>query len=210
MQPDTTDGNFAPDDTKALARTVYFDRNFNREAVKLLPGEYFFTDADPVLVTVVGSCIATCLRDKYSGIGGMNHFMLPVCESGEGSHSMLYGETAMNVLMEQLLSAGAKHENLEAKIFGGSHVIGSMVETDIGERNARFALNYLNEKRIHVAARDVGGKFARKLYYFPSTGHVMMRRLKDLSNDTIQLRDRDYAACQKPQLQPYPLKEWKS
>ncbi len=210
MQPNYMDGKVEALYTKALAKTIYFDRRFNRDAIKLLPGEYYFTDADSVLVTVVGSCVATCLWDKYSGLGGMNHFMLPVCEKGgDGSQSMLYGETAIRVLIEKLLSAGARFENLEAKLFGGSHVIGSMVETDIGERNARYALEYLKAEGINVAAQNLGGSFARKLYFFPSTGHVMMRKLKDLSNDTIQLRDRDYAACQKPMLQPYPIERWK-
>ena len=46
--------------------------------VKVFPGEYYLTDrSDEILVTVLGSCVAACIRDPFAGIGGMNHFMLP-------------------------------------------------------------------------------------------------------------------------------------
>ena len=45
--------------------------------VHVLPGEYFATANDVAIVTVLGSCVAACVRDRKRGIGGMNHFMLP-------------------------------------------------------------------------------------------------------------------------------------
>jgi len=35
------------------------------------------TDPNVVMTTVLGSCIAACIRDPQSGVGGMNHFLLP-------------------------------------------------------------------------------------------------------------------------------------
>ena len=55
----------------------YFDPHFKIETAKILPGEYYATNKDMALVTVLGSCVSACLRDRESGIGGMNHFMLP-------------------------------------------------------------------------------------------------------------------------------------
>lgn len=60
-----------------LAANRYFDRHFGAEAAKILPGEYYVSDAGMLLVTVLGSCVAACVRDVEAGIGGMNHFMLP-------------------------------------------------------------------------------------------------------------------------------------
>ena len=60
-----------------LATNLYYDRTFDCEAAKILPGEYYFTNQPMLIVTVLGSCVAACIRDKVSGIGGMNHFMLP-------------------------------------------------------------------------------------------------------------------------------------
>lgn len=187
---------------QALAQTAYFDERFHRDAVKLLPGEFFYTDADPVLVTVLGSCVSACLRDTRSGIGGMNHFMLPLCETNHGARneSMIYGDNAMDVLIERLIDMGASLANLEAKVFGGAHVSRSMVDTHIGQRNADYAIDYLQRQSIPVQAQDLGGELARKVYFFPSTGQVLVRRLTDLANDTVQKRDRDYASCIKPKL----------
>lgn len=186
----------------ALAKTAYFDERFHRDAVKLLPGEFYFSDADPVLVTVLGSCVAACIRDARSGIGGMNHFMLPASsrEGEDTGNTMIYGAQALDTLIDSLLELGARFDNLEAKIFGGAHVASGMVNTDIGERNGQFASEYLSKRGIPVRAVDLGGTLARKLYFFPSTGQVLVRRLATLANDTIQKRDRDYAGFIKPKL----------
>lgn len=122
-----------------LATNLYFDRNFDCEAAKILPGEYYFTRKPMLIVTVLGSCVAACLRDRTTGIGGMNHFMLPD-GSGDGaspaSASMRYGAYAMEVLINQLLKAGARRENLEAKVFGGGNVLRGFTAMNVGECNA--------------------------------------------------------------------------
>ena len=55
----------------------YVDREHGVIAAKILPGEYYVTQEDELITTVLGSCISACIRDKESGMGGMNHFMLP-------------------------------------------------------------------------------------------------------------------------------------
>lgn len=104
-----------------LANNRYFDRHFQAEAVKVLPGEYFVTTTDMVLVTVLGSCVSACIRDRDKGIGGMNHFMLADSASTDGlaSASARYGGYAMEVLINHLLKLGARRSSLEAKVFGG-------------------------------------------------------------------------------------------
>ena len=46
---------------KQVATHFYYDKDLNAQAVKLLPGEYFVTDKDKLLVTVLGSCVAACI-----------------------------------------------------------------------------------------------------------------------------------------------------
>ena len=86
-----------------LATNLYYDRNFDCQAAKILPGEYYFTGKPMLIVTVLGSCVAACIRDRVSGIGGMNHFMLP--DGGESgcasASSMRYGSYAMEVLIDR-------------------------------------------------------------------------------------------------------------
>ena len=109
-----------------LAPNLYFDRQHNAEAAKIMPGEYYATARDMLLVTVLGSCVCACIRDKVSGIGGMNHFMLP--DSGQDQNDPLgesarYGVYAMEILINQLLKMGAQRGNFEVKVFGGGAVL---------------------------------------------------------------------------------------
>lgn len=178
-----------------VATNFYFDRNFDSEAVKLLPGEYFVTNKDMMLVTVLGSCVAACIRDYRSGIGGMNHFMLP--DAGGDSNNPLnasarYGTYAMEILINQLLKLGAQRSNLEAKVFGGGNVIESMTVTNIGQRNADFVLNFLKMERIKVVAQDLVDIFPRKVYFFPKSSRVMVKKLKNIRNTEISVRESAY------------------
>lgn len=178
-----------------LAPHLYFDRQHNVEAAKILPGEYYATPRDMVLVTVLGSCVCACIRDKVSGIGGMNHFMLP--DSGHDRNNPLgdsarYGTYAMEILINQLLKMGAKRSNFEAKVFGGGSVLRGFSVNNIGERNAEFVLEFLKTEKIVVAAQDLLDVFPRKVYYFPSSGLVRVKKLKDMHNNTIIDRENEY------------------
>lgn len=110
-----------PDYQEVLAPNIYYDRHFDIEAAKILPGEYYATARDMVVVTVLGSCVSACLRDRTNGVGGMNHFMLPHCDDPQHplSPSTRYGTYAMEVLINHLFKLGAKRSNFEAKVFGG-------------------------------------------------------------------------------------------
>lgn len=159
----------------------YFDREFEVPAVKLLPGEYFVTTENIVLTTVLGSCVSACVRDSAAGIGGMNHFMLPDDadpSSRDVAAAMRYGAYAMDVLLNELFQGGAKRERLEAKVFGGGAVLANMTMLNIGERNADFVLRYLETERVRVAAQDLRGKLPRRINYFPLTGRVTVRKLR--------------------------------
>ena len=174
---------------------LYFDRTFNMQASKIVPGEYYVTKRDMVLVTVLGSCVAACIRDKTSGIGGMNHFMLPKSmgeQSGWISASARYGAYAMEVMINQILKQGAKRENLEAKVFGGGAVLKNMSSLTVGDDNAKFALDYLKKEKIPVLAKDLLGDLPRKVYYFPKTGKVLVKKLQSLPNDTVIVREQEY------------------
>jgi chemotaxis protein CheD len=174
---------------------LYFDRTFNMQASKIVPGEYYVTRRDMVLVTVLGSCVAACIRDKTNGIGGMNHFMLPKSmgeQSGWISASARYGAYAMEVMINQILKQGAKRENLEAKIFGGGAVLKNMNSLNVGNDNAKFALEYLKKEKIPILAKDLLGDLPRKVYYFPKTGKVLVKKLQSLPNDTISTREQEY------------------
>jgi chemotaxis protein CheD len=173
----------------------YWDREREIIAAKILPGEYYVTQENEVVTTVLGSCVSACIRDKESGIGGMNHFMLPQTNSGKGSDAIVgiatrYGNYAMEHLINTILGSGGKRKNLEVKVFGGGKIIPSL--TDIGMKNIEFVLGYLDQEGLKPLSQDLGDIYPRKVVYFPKTGKVAMKKIQDLHNDTIAQRERQY------------------
>ena len=140
-------------------------------------GEHHVTaDRDVVLTTVLGSCVAACLCDPFAGVGGMNHFLLPDGNTGDGAPAR-YGGYAMEVLINELLKRGASRKRLEAKVFGGANVLKGFTSNPVGTRNADFVLSYLDAEHIPVMAEDLRGIHPRKVWFFPQTGKVIVNRL---------------------------------
>ena len=180
-----------------LARHAYFDRGFACDAVKILPGEYYFTGKDIMLTTVLGSCVAACIHDRVSGIGGMNHFLLPEAGSEADSpvsETMRYGSFAMEVLINDLLKSGARRANLVAKVFGGGNVLPGMTTMNVGSKNARFVLNYLKTDNIPVLSEDLEDKYPRKVCFFPMSGKVLVKKLKESAGMNVLQQDLIYTA----------------
>jgi chemotaxis protein CheD len=150
-----------------------------------------------MLVTVLGSCVSACIRDRKSGVGGMNHFMLPDGdgdESSPSSTSARYGGFAMELLINHLIKLGARRDNLEAKVFGGGNVMRGLTVANVGARNAEFVMRFLNLENVPVVAKDLVDIYPRKVHFFPSSGRVLVKRLRTTHNDTILEREQDYGA----------------
>jgi len=133
-------------------------------------------DARVVLTTMLGSCIAACLHDPVAGVGGMNHFLLPDTEETDRSASLRYGAYAMELLVNGLLSIGARRERLQAKLFGGGQMADGL--TDIGEKNAKFAEQYLKREKIPLMGGSTRGRDARRIQFWPVSGRVRQLNIK--------------------------------
>jgi chemotaxis protein CheD len=141
--------------------------------VHIVQGEYRVSDDPNVVVsTLLGSCVAACIRDPIAGVGGMNHFLLP----GEGGRpadaqdAERYGDYLMELLVNGLMQQGAQRDRLEAKLFGGARMMRGL--SDIGRKNAEFAERYLRHEGISVVGRDLGGERGRRLQYWPVSGRA--------------------------------------
>ena len=143
-------------------------------------------------MTVLGSCVSACIWDKKRGIGGLNHFMLPGKASADFNKSARYGNYAMEILINHIIQAGGKREDLVAKVFGGGKVMHSFTTLDIGNDNALFIINYLQNESIPVFASDLGDIYPRKIYFFPETGKVMVRKLTDTHDHTVEQEEDSY------------------
>jgi chemotaxis protein CheD len=176
----------------------YWDRVHRTSAAKLLPGEYYVSSAGEMLVTVLGSCVSACVRDVRLGVGGMNHFMLPLDvsrgNSARGravSAATRYGNVAMERLINDILKLGGRRESLEFKLVGGGKVLPA-VSMDIGLRNISFVRRYVAEEGFTVAGEDLGDIYPRKVCYFPESGRLRVKKLTSLHNDTLIERERHY------------------
>ncbi len=173
-----------------------WNSNYGAYAARLLPGEYYVTINSEGVYTTLGSCISACIRDRVSGVGGMNHFMLPISDDPSGwkstslSASTRYGNFAMEHLINVILKNGGQRQNLEVKLFGGGRILENM--TDVGLRNIEFVHDYLKVEGLKVVAEDVGETFPRMVVYFPNTGKVQVKRLRSLHNNTILDEEKRY------------------
>jgi len=175
----------------------YWDPVHGIYAAKILPGEFYVTRGHEMVVTTLGSCVAACVRDRHLGVGGMNHFMLPV-RGGNPDHweqdplslATRYGNHAMEQLINTILGLGGRRSRLEVKLFGGGRVLAGV--TDVGQRNIEFALDYVITEGLQLAARDLGGEYPRKVQYFPDSGRARAKKLYRTRNDTVVQREVHY------------------
>ena len=177
--------------------TRYWDPLLGVYVAKLLPGEYYVTERSEVVCTVLGSCVSACIRDRVRGLGGMNHFMLPIDQSlGSGAWSegvsaaTRYGNVAMEMLINDLLKLGARRQHLEVKLVGGGKVLAAA--TDVGANNIEFVRKYVQTEGFEGSGEDLGGALPRKVYYFPDSGKVRVKKLMKMNNTTIVDRERQY------------------
>lgn len=147
----------------------------NTSSVTVLQGEYRVSDSPSVMfTTVLGSCISACLYDAESGIGGMNHFLLPSTNADNGKNAR-YGIHAMELLINGVLKKGAIRSRLKAKVFGGAKM--SVNLSDIGLSNADFVQRFLRDEGISCVSSSVGGTAARRVRFHPVTGNAQQTRV---------------------------------
>ncbi|CAO5674683.1 MAG: Chemoreceptor glutamine deamidase CheD [Holosporales bacterium] len=169
----------------------YYDPKFDATAVTVLPGDYYVSkDPQEMLVTILGSCVAACIRDKKLGVGGMNHFLLPSPGVNVQTESGRYGSFAMEELINALLKMGSKREHFEAKVFGGASVIQSSIQ--IGQNNSDFVREYLEKERIPVISEDLGGDRPRRIHFWPSSGRVARHLLQNAETRMIMMQESAY------------------
>jgi chemotaxis protein CheD len=163
--------------------------------IKVAMGKFYTTNrTDEVIVTVLGSCVAACIRDVQTGVGGMNHFMLASDAAGQWGNdqqSTRYGNFAMEKLINELIKQGCPRERMEIKVFGGGNVTDT--KNQIGTQNAEFVLRYLQDEGLSCSARDLGGPYPRRIQYFPATGRVVRKLLTGGDRELIVREESEYA-----------------
>jgi len=176
----------------------YWDRKHGFYAAKILPGQYYVSNNDELIATTLGSCISVCAVDRTVGIGGMNHFMLPVYSANHKdawgstiiSAETRYGNFAMEHMINDIIKFGGIKSRIELKIIGGGRVMERM--TDIGLRNISFVYDYIANENLKLVKEDIGDRYPRKVLFHIKSGKVKVRKLKKENNTTLMQRDTEY------------------
>lgn len=135
--------------------------------VHVIQGEFHVSGEDVVMTTILGSCVAACMRDPVAGVGGMNHFLLPGVTGDEG---LRYGVQSMELLVNALLRKGARRDRLEVKLFGGAHLFDGL--SDVGAQNSEFAERFLRDEGLTHVGGSLRGDRARRIQYWPISGRA--------------------------------------
>lgn len=173
-----------PSRAVAEADCRYRDHTFQTTAVRLVAGDCYVTShPGEMLVTVLGSCVAACIRDPVARVGGMNHFMLPSGAEdswGGASKALRYGNFAMERLINEILERGGDRRRLEVKVFGGANMLKG--SGSVGNRNAEFVRAYVAAEGLTIDAQHLGGVLPRRIHFFPVTGRALMLQVR---RDTV-------------------------
>ena len=171
---------------------TFYEASVSRWVVQLLPGEFYVTRSDEIVTTVLGSCVSACIRDPWTGVSGMNHFMLPEDPMGGGGASARYGMFAMEQLVNGILRWGGRRSALEIKLFGGGRVIPGM--GDVGRANVDFVRAYLAAEQMPVLVEDLGQAVARRVRFDAVSGKVRVLHLPVTENHHIAERELELAS----------------
>ncbi len=177
---------------RSSQKKSFFDPKFKTQCVNILPGEFYTTRSDEMIMTILGSCIAACVRDVKLGLGGLNHFLLAEPHSDLSSPSTRYGSYAMECLINDILRQGGQRENLEVKIFGGSDLMNSSIK--IGQKNSDFIKKYLHNEGLKIAAEDLGGLRPRRIHFWPQTGRVVRLVLQPSEQQNLMDTEKKYTS----------------
>ncbi len=157
--------------------------------IHVVQGDYaIINEPNIVLSTILGSCVAACFHDPIARIGGMNHFLVPGDENDRSGEAMKYGVNAMELLINGLLQRGALRSRLQAKLFGGAQVVQNL--SDIGAKNAAFALKFLQVEGIPCLSQSLGGDCARRIRFWPESGRVSQLLLEKSDREAFAVERR--------------------
>lgn len=170
--------------------------------IAIRPGGYYVTDQPMIISTLLGSCVSACLYDPVRRIAGMNHFLLSnrryaknmplsITEAGR------YGIQAMELLINAMLTRGARRENIYAKAFGGGSVIPTLGKKDnflcVAEVNVRFIREFLKNDGIPLVTADLGGDRGRVIHFVSDNDYpVYVRKIKKILSRKLVNREKKF------------------
>jgi chemotaxis protein CheD len=150
------------------------------EVVPVAIGQWAVAAAPARMRTLLGSCVGVVLYDRTSKLGGLAHVVLPSAR-GPVDHPGKYADTAIPAVIaefERRLGSRVRIR-LTAKLAGGASMFQVDAPADstlnIGRRNQEAIERILDELKIPVLARDLGGSTGRRLTLDTVSGIVAIK-----------------------------------
>ena len=142
------------------------------------------TDKPSMVSTVLGSCVSVTMFSRSMGYGAICHGLLPNCgekSCGACDDLLKYVECSIKHIVDRITKRGITTSQLEVKMFGGGNVLASngTRKATVGQQNIEAALETLDALNIRLQSADVGGTHGRKVIFYPHTGEILMKRLKN-------------------------------
>src|SRR5699024_10308243 len=77
-----------------------------------------------IMTSALGSCVGAVIYDRGKKVAGLAHVLLPDSTVAKQPHlkPYKYADTAIPILIDKLVHAGARKMALEAKIAGGAQM----------------------------------------------------------------------------------------
>ena len=173
----------------------------NTHRIIIQPGEYYASNTQEVISTLLGSCVAACLYDPVNNVIGMNHFLLAykhhsfnksLIESDEGR----YGIHAMDLLINDMMAKGANRENIKAKCFGGGDVLNLYGylgdQQSVGGANVDFIREFLKRENIPITGSSLGGNNGRNVHFVGGDFSVYIKKIGQKREQLVQQQERTY------------------
>lgn len=165
------------------------------------PGEYYVSNENLIISTLLGSCVSACLWDPVNRIVGMNHFLLAHTRyrvKGEVlvSEAGRYGIHSMELMINTMLKSGAQRRHIRAKAFGGGSMMGNRPAQDkffaVGAVNVRFIREFLQREKIPLDKEHLGGDQGRIIHFHSHDFSVYMKRIAQQRRDQLTRQERRY------------------
>jgi chemotaxis protein CheD len=143
----------------------------------LEPGGLCVSSRPMMVKTILGSCVAVCLYDGKTKIGGINHYVLPH-PTPHDPPSDRYGSYSIERLIKKMHDKGASIRRLRAWVVGGARPLGGDKGPQVGEANRHVAVEMLAQHGIPIVKEETGGENGRRVFFHTGTGEIIVSRIE--------------------------------
>ncbi len=165
------------------------------DRIFLLPGEYHVSRTPCNMATLLGSCVAVCLKHDTKPYAAMNHYLLATNPGGKDPDKGRYGDSSIETII-WLLKKLDETGKMSAKIYGGGAVVGHLgAASDIGKKNIEMARTVLKRHGIPITDEDVGGTQGRRIYFDTASNNVVVKVIQKTEEGArLEEKRRDLAS----------------